>query len=369
MKAFSSDPSATAEALDFDNVKLYPGPIQGDLDLRRQIASFYDQSKVEVTADDVVISNGTTGALLLIFYGLIAPGDHVVAAYPAYEGLIDAPRGIGAEISYWRMDPNNDWKGNIDEFKSLLRPDTKMIILNNPHNPTGSVLSTSAQAEIIKLAAEHNIIVFTDEIFRPLFHSQSEDIPSSMVEHGSYQRTVVAGSLSKVWGLSGVRIGWVVTRDPKIREAVTNIRKWAIQTVSSVDETIAKELLSERLKGNVLSKTLSNARTNIAVLEKFAQDHKGSFSVVVPKGAATAFAKFTNPNTGEPVDDIQLCTKLKHEKQLLLSPGSLCFGPAQKGDFVGYVRIHMTIAPDKFKDGFERIGAFLKGNSFTELPN
>ena len=367
LKSVSSDPETTSKAFNFDHMKLSASEIQGDVRLREQIASFYDQSKVKFTSEDVVLSAGTTSALLLIFYGLVAPGDHVVVGYPGYEGLIDCPRAIGAEMSYWKLDPENNWEGNFEELKSLLRPETKMLVLNNPHNPCGSVLSTSAQEQIVKLAAERNIIIFTDEIFRPLFHSV--DVPTSMVEHSSYSRTVVAGSLSKVWGLPGVRAGWVVSRDPKIREAVIKIRKWAVQNISCVDEAIAREVLSPRLRETVMLRTLNNAQANLAVLEKFAQEHKDSFSCVVPKGAATTFAQFKNLKTGQPVDDVEFCTKLKREKAMLLAPGSLCFGVGNKGDWKGFVRIHVTVAPEMFKEGFERLADFLKSGSFLDLPN
>ena len=364
----STDSTETANALKLENLPLKTGSRTGDDLLRARAAGLYDQNKVSVTADDVVISNGTTGASLLIFQALLSPGDHIVVAYPAYEGLIGVPEGLGAEIAYWNMDPENDWKASIEDLKSLLRPSTRMIVVNNPHNPTGSILSTSDQAEIIKLASEHNIIVFADEIFRPLFHST--EVPTSLMEHSSYDRTIVAGSLSKTWGLSGVRIGWVVTRNKEIREACIKIRKWAVQCVSVIDEVVGREILSERCKDRILSNTLSNARANLAVLKNFVEQHKRSVSCCIPKGAATAFVKFSNQKNGQAVDDVKLCLKLKQETGVLLSPGSLTFGsfgPAKGGDFKGYVRVHITVPPERFKQGFESIGAFLRTSSFADL--
>jgi aspartate/methionine/tyrosine aminotransferase len=331
----------------------------------RLIAGFYDKSKVNVTADDVVIAPGTTGANALIFQGLIKPGDHVVCAYPAYEALVAIPNGLGAEVSYWQLDPNNDWQGSLDDLKSLLRPDTKMIILNNPHNPTGAVLSTKDQAEIIKLASKHNTIVFADEIFRPLFHTG--EVPLSIIEHGSYDRTMVAGSLSKVWGFAGVRIGWVVTRNAEVRENIIKARKWNVQTVSVIDEGIAKEVLSERCCQKVIDVTLANARANLAVLESFVKNNQKAVWSYIPKGASTAFVKFMNPKTGEPVDDVELCRRLRDDDGLLLSPGSLTFGTAKKGDLKGFVRVHLTGAPERFKDGIKRIEQFVVTSKMEEL--
>ena len=358
LKKISSNPAETAKAIDkLNGVILTTGHKVGDPELRETIARLYDTTNVHITAEDVIISPGTTGANALIFYGLLKPGDHVVCSYPAYEALPEIPKGVGAEMSYWRLNPDNEWQGSLDDLKSLLRPETKMIILNNPHNPTGAVLSTSDQEKIIKLASEHNIIVFTDEIFRPLFHSGK--VPASIVEHKNYERTIASGSLSKVWGFAGVRIGWVVTRNKEIRENIIKARMWNVQSVSVMDEIIAKEILSERCCQNVIDVTLANARENIKALEAFVKEHEKAVWSFIPRGASTAFVKFMNPKTGGPVDDVALCKKLRDDNGLLLSPGGLTFGTAKEGDLKGFVRVHMTPDPKMFKNGLQRIGEFI----------
>lgn len=357
LKELSNNSEATAKALNFDNITLTTGHKIGDPELRRIIAKLYDNTNVDITEDDIVVSPGTTGANALVFYGLLKPGDHVVCAYPAYEALPEIPKGIGADLSYWRLDPDNEWKGSLDDLESILRPDTKMIIVNNPHNPTGAVLSTSDQEDIIKLASKHNIMVLADEIFRPLFHSVKT--PKSIVEHANYDNTIASGSLSKVWGFAGARIGWVVTRNKKIREDIIKARMWVIQSVSKIDEAIAKEVLSERCSQNVINVTLSNARENIKALEAFVKEHEKSVWSFIPQGASTAFVKFMNPKTGEPVDDVAFCKKLRDDNGLLLSPGGLTFGTAKEGDFKGFTRVHLTGSPQKFVDGLQRIRSFI----------
>ena len=366
LNAISTDPQATADALDYDNIKLGTGEPAGDELLRQRVAGLYDQTKATVTADDVVIANGTTGSISFILQGLLSPGDHVITLYPVYEGLIDFPRGLGADMSYWRLSHENGWKGDIEQLKSLLRPTTKMIIINNPHNPTGAVFTTAEQAEIVKIAKERNIILFCDEIFRPLFHAGGK-IPTSLLEHSTYDRTVVAGSLSKVWGFGGVRIGWVVTRDRQIREACLKVRKWMVLCVSVADEIIAREVLSERCKDKIIANTLANARVNLSELETFVRDYKDSVSCVLPAGSATAFVKFADPKSGQPVDDVDFCVRLKKEVGVLLSPGSMCFGQLNEGDFKGFVRMHITIPPETFQKGIDGIAKFLTSQTFQGL--
>ncbi|KAK3713220.1 hypothetical protein LTR37_008653 [Vermiconidia calcicola] len=365
LKEISTDPQTTADALKFDSVKLVPSSPPTDEQLAERVVSLYDLNKATVTAEDVVLANGTTGANLLVCAALLSPGDHVVCTYPAYAALVDVPRGVGAEVSYTRLYPENDWKLDLEDLKAKLKPSTKMIILNNPHNPTGSVLSTAEQAEIVKIASEQNIIIFTDEIFRPLFHTG--DTPTSMLEHPSYSRIVVTGSLSKTLGFPGVRIGWVATRDRKIRDTLLRVRDWTLQDISVIDKIIAMEILSERCHQQILSKNLGFARENLEVLRSFVKDNKESVSCSMPAGAATAFVKFSNPKTGEAIDDLQFCLRLKQDTGVLLSPGSLCFGPEREGDFKGYVRMHITVPSKTFEEALERLRTFLTSSAFAEL--
>lgn len=275
------------------------------------------------------------------------------------------PAILGAKISYWHLDPANNWQGSLSALSKLLTLSTKMLVLNNPHNPTGAVLSTTQQKSILELASNTNTTVFSDEIFRPLFHSCSK--PFSAVEHASYDRTIATGSLSKSWGCSGVRVGWIVTRNREIRDAVIALRVWTLECVSLLDEIAAREILQPRCSDNILAKNISIASNNVQLLRTFVEKHSNIVSCNLPSGGATAFVKFSHPESKEPVDDMAFCHKLKAETGVLLSPGSLCFGTLAKGDWKGYVRWHVTALPEVFARGLEKIGTFIQSESFVEL--
>ncbi len=285
--------------------------------------------------------------------------------YPTYGALLEIPQHLGANVSYWRLDPNNNWKASLSDLDKLLTPTTKMLILNSPHNPTGSILTTSEQHDILTLAAKHNIIVHCDEIFRPLFHTDEK--PTSIVEHDFYDRTIATGSLSKSWCFSGVRVGWCVTQNPELRKTMITLRGWILEATSMIDEAIATEILNERCRDNVHSRISSFALENRAALASFVKKHPDSVSCTLPPGGATAFVKFSNPKTGEAVDDLALCRKLKEHVGLLMSPGSLCFGTLQGGDFKGYVRMHLTCLPENFKRGIEKLARFIVTEEFEGL--
>ena len=366
VRALSSNPKTTTTNLTFGNMKLGLGIKHGDSELRERVTTLYDQSRVQLTPDEVVISNATTGSNLLVQEGLVSHNDHVVCVYPVYGPLFEVVKALGAEMSYWRLEVDNGWKANLEDLKTLLKPSTKMLILNNPHNPTGSILSTSTQAEIVQIAKQHNIIIFTDEIFRPLFHADEK--PTSMLEHSAtYDRIIVTGSLSKPWGLSGVRIGWVVTKNAELRRACLDIREYTTSYVSAIDEVVAREVLSERCKDQIIYQTLAIAGENLALLKPFVRKHAQQISCAIPTGGGTAFVRFKSAKSGRPIDDLQFCQRLKEETGVLLSPGSLCFGPVKEGDFRGFTRLHVTAPPETFKAGLEGIAKFLTSDSYTQL--
>lgn len=145
-----------------------------------------------LNADDILVTSGAISANFLILDTLLGPGDHVIVQYPTYGQLFEVPRRAGAEISLWRMKEEQDWKLDIEDLLPLVQANTKMIVLNNPANPTGSVLSTALLQGVMEVAKEHGIIVMSDEVFRPLFHT-NEPPPPSLMELG-YENSIVTGS-------------------------------------------------------------------------------------------------------------------------------------------------------------------------------
>lgn len=362
--ASSTDPETTRANLNFNNLKLGLGSSAGHHELRERVAERYESG---VTADDVVIANGTTGANLLVFQSLLPQNSHCISLYPAYAQLADFPRALNAQVSYWHLDPKADWKISVADLEKLIRPngETKMLILNNPHNPTGQVLSTGLQQQIVEVAKKHRLIVFCDEIFRPLFHAKEiiDAPPKSMLEHteSGYDRVVVTGSLSKCYGLSGVRIGWVVSRNAELRGKVFKMRQWLLQATATTDEIIGKEVLSSRCRPGMLERTLANAKANIPVLGKLVAESNGRVECTMPQAAGTMFLKVLQKAGGQPVDDLAFCRKVKEEQGLLFAPASRCFYVDGQGDLKGYMRVHITAPPKTFKEGMEKLSKVLQG--------
>ncbi len=363
--AISTDKEATAAALRLDDINLHPNGeiVRG---VAEQVSKLYKEGTVDVTPKDVIWTNATTGANTIVIQALLSTGDHVICTFPGYAGLVEVPRAMGCDVSLLNLCLENDWQIDMNALKSLVKPDTKMIILNNPHNPCGSIISTSQQKEIIQLAKEHNIVVFCDEIFRPLYHTDEK--PCSMLEHSDYDRVVTTGSLSKAWGFPGIRIGWIATRNAALRAKLWTIQGWILQDVSVVDSIIAREILSERCGPQIMAKNNGYAHENLKVLVDFTTKHKDVISCSIPAGGATAFPKFLLPGgQGHPVDDVDFCQRLLNEQGLLLSPATQCFGPDPDRALKGHMRLAITKPPAQFRAIIDALEAFISSSSYAEL--
>lgn len=154
------------------STKLNYGTIRGSEKLRTNLAKRYSAKK-PFQADNILITPGAIAANLTVLYALIGKGDHVICHYPTYQQLYQIPKSLGADVDYWRAEESKQWQLDIEVLKGLIRPNTRMIIINNPNNPSGAILPKATLDMLIQVAEEHDIIVMADEVYRPLFHSVS----------------------------------------------------------------------------------------------------------------------------------------------------------------------------------------------------
>ncbi|RSL39329.1 hypothetical protein CEP54_016341 [Fusarium duplospermum] len=339
-------------------LKLTYGPVPGSQELRKLVAAHCSHEATQLSADDVIITQGAIGANFLALYTLVHPGDHIICMYPAYQQLYDVPRSVGAEVSFWKLREEEGFAPNIQDLKALIRSNTKMIIINNPNSPTGILIPTDDLEEIAKLAKEKNIIVFSDEVYRPLFHGGTSgqiDIPVPATTLG-YERAVVTGSMSKGFALAGIRVGWIASRDKNIMEAIASARDYTTISVSQLDDQVASFALSPATRPSLVDRNISLARKNIKILKDFVQQHKSLCRWVEPKAGTTAFVQFSK--NGEPVDDFKFCQDVLNKTQVYFCPGSYCFGGNE--DFKGYVRIGYVGDTDVLVEGLQRLGAYIE---------
>ena len=183
--------------------KMNYGWIEGSPEFKAEVAKLY---RTEIDPDCILQTNGTTGANLMALMQLVEPGDHVIAEYLTYQPLYEIPRTLGAEVEYWHLREENGWNPSIDELKELVRPDTKLICINNASNPLGAVLDRETLEQIVEIAQSVGAYVLSDEVYLPLENTENFWSMADL-----YDRAVVTNSISKTYSVPGARIGWTVS--------------------------------------------------------------------------------------------------------------------------------------------------------------
>jgi aspartate/methionine/tyrosine aminotransferase len=278
--------------------------------------------------------------------------------HPTYQQLYSVPASLGAEVSLWKLRKEKSYIPDIEDLKPLIKPNTKLIIINNPNNPTGSTIPKSVLQSLIDVARTHAITILSDEVYRPLFHGTSPispDFPPSLISMG-YSKTIITGSMSKAYSLAGIRIGWIASRDREIVEKIAEARDYTTISVSRVDDAVAAYALSASVLHALLGRNIGLAKTNVAILEAFVNEHSNICSWVKPTGGTTALVRFEKK--GEPVEDVQFCVDVIEKTKVMFLPASKCFGE----EFRGYVRIGFVCETEVLREALKKLGAYIREN-------
>ncbi|KAJ5550775.1 hypothetical protein N7461_005473 [Penicillium sp. DV-2018c] len=365
LRALSDDKDSNPLA-ELQSTKLTYGEIRGSDKLRSTLSNLYSvRAPTQLPKDNILITAGAIQANFLLLYTLVGPGDHVICHYPTYQQLYSVPKSVGAEVSLWKSKETNEWQLDMEELKSLIRPNTKLIIINNPQNPTGAVIPRQTLQELVDIARERSIIIHSDEVYRPLFHNISPAdprFPPTLLSMG-YEHTVVTGSISKAYSLAGLRVGWVASRDRSIIESLASARDYTTISVGQFDDAIASFALAPDCIHNLLKRNIDLARTNLAILEKFIDDHRWACDWVKPQAGTTAFVRFNK--MGKPINDVAFCEMLQERTGVMLVPGSLCFGGGE--DFKGYVRIGYVNETEVLQQGLDALRTFME-DDYEDVP-
>ncbi|KAI1806491.1 PLP-dependent transferase [Daldinia bambusicola] len=361
---FNSNPDSNTRPLINTSKPMTYGPIRGSDELRRNIAALYNEdaspeSTVPLSTEDVIVTQGAISANHLVFYSLVGPGDHVICVLPTYQQLYSIPESLGAEVSLWKLKPENGYVPDVAELDSLVKDTTKMIVINNPNNPTGATTPKEVLEKIIDFARKRDIIVFSDEVYRPLFHSleSGNTIPPSVLSLG-YPKAIATSSMSKAWALAGIRVGWIASRDASIIEAVASARDYTTISVSQLDDQVARYALSPSVRPHLLARNISLARENLKLLDRFIQDHSSVCSWVKPTAGTTAFVQFKNKK-GDPVNDEAFCKDVLDKTKVMFLPGARCFEYGEALSFAGFVRIGYVSETEVLRQALEKLGPYL----------
>ncbi|MFR5879386.1 MAG: pyridoxal phosphate-dependent aminotransferase [Cloacibacillus evryensis] len=220
-----------------DDILLPYGDHLGDPRLRRLIA---EQSGI-TDPDCVIVTGGAASALFRVASALGEPGDHMIVARPNYGTNIATPEAIGADISYLDQKFEEGFRVDIEKLESLIRPDTKYISLTNPHNPTGTMMGLRELKRVIAIAEKHGVRLLVDETYRDMFKDERLPVAASLSK-----KVISISSLSKTYGIPGIRIGWAVCQDKEMIELLTCAKEQVCIGGSVVDEYIGYVALSQK---------------------------------------------------------------------------------------------------------------------------
>lgn len=317
----------------FLNLKLGYTESKGDPDLRSEIAGLYQT----VTPDEVVVSAGAEEAIFILMNILLKPGDHVIVQEPAYQSLSEIPRAIGCRVSPWNLiERDGLWTADLDALERCITPDTRILIVNSPHNPTGHLFTQSEWKRLIEITDEKGIRVISDEVYRGLEHDPKLQLPA-MVDCSL--RGISIGVMSKAFGLAGLRIGWVATHDTEVIRRFLAMKDYTTICSSAPSEYLSTVAL--RNKEVILQKNREIVKSNIRLLQGFFADHSDILIWSAPFAGSTAFPRLCSVDSSE-----QFCTQVREKAGVLLLPG-VVFGVEGPYFRIGYGREDMPKALDQ----------------------
>ena len=297
---------------------------QGSPDLRRSIASLYEST----SADDILVHVGAEEAIFNFMNILLEKGDHVVVHAPRYQSLGAVAEAIGCEVTDWLARSDSNWELDIDELQKLLKPETKLLVVNFPHNPTGYLMSNSDFQRLIQLSQERGFIIFCDEVYRLLESDENTRLPA-LVDLDD--RGVSLGVMSKSFGLAGLRLGWIATRNKEIYNKMAAFKDYTTICSPAPSEFLAT--LALRHHEHLVARNRQIIKENLILFNEFITKWQQYFHFTPPKAGPVAFPQLKEMKSAE-----DFCEQLVHEAGVMLAPGNL-FGKSSKNHFrVGFGR-------------------------------
>lgn len=298
-----------AERAAFDAAALAYCPTEGRQPLRAALASMYGAD-----ADEIIVFNGGSEALLALFFVAGEPSTNVVVPTPSFAPFMEVPAALGVEVRRYELRLESGFALDVDEIIRLADARTKLIMVNTPHNPSGAVAAEDAIRELDSFAQRRGIQLVVDEVYHPIYHGT----PARSV--GEYSRATVLGDFSKSFSLPGVRIGWLLERDTKRRRELANAHSYFTTSTSMLGELLAETAVRNR--ETIWNRARMVSAQNLAVLGEWATAHEEQIEWLRPRGSMTAFPRVRGAADARP-----FCVAAA-ERGVLLALGEAFGAPA-----------------------------------------
>jgi aspartate/methionine/tyrosine aminotransferase len=302
---------------------------RGSLALREAIASLE-----ECDPEHVQVTTGGAEALLLIFSDVAAPDANVVLPRPGFPTNDAMAQAFGLEARHYALRQENGFRIDTEEIRGLIDANTRLVLVNSPHNPTGATLSDSEMERLHDFCAERGVQFLSDQVYHPIYHE------GSMRTAARLPHATALGDFSKALCLSGLRIGWIVEPDEKRRRRYLNARSYVTVCSSAMAERLGA--LALRQREAIYSRARKIAGENLERLAAFFADRRGLFHYTQPRGGMTAFPRMADGSDARP-----LCVHALRQGTML-APGD-CFGmPA-------HFRIGFAASGERFAAALEKL--------------
>jgi len=307
---------------------------QGSPALRAEICKIY----ATIQPEEILVHTGAEEAIFLFMFAAFKEYDHVIVHSPGYQSLAEVARAAGCDVSPWPAREENGWALDLDELRHLMRTNTRAIIINTPHNPTGYLMSRADYEAVHEFARENKLLLFSDEVYRESEYDPATRLPAGC-DFGEH--AISLGVTSKTYGLAGLRIGWIATKNKKIHENMASLKDYTTICNSAPSEFLAEVALRNRTK--LAERNLGMIRNNLAIIDDLFTRYSNLFSWIPPQGGSMAFPRLLKGDVEE------FCDTLVKKAGVLLLPGSV-YDDARNHFRLGLGRKNLPQAVDRLEE-------------------
>jgi aspartate/methionine/tyrosine aminotransferase len=306
----------------------------GAPELRAAIATIYESTG----PDDVVVVSAAEEGIFVAYHALLEPGDHVVVETPCYESALQVARSAGAEVTEWHRSGADGWAHDLGALERALRPATRLVYVNTPHNPTGTLMLPEVLDRLVELCAERNAWLFCDEVYRELEHDPEDRLPAAC---DLYERALSLGSMSKTYGLPGLRLGWLASRDRDALAKFVELKHYTTICSSAPSELLSA--LALRHRHTLADRNRAIVLANLPLLDAFFERHAESLSWVRPTASPIGFPRLDGVE-----DATGFCQQLVAEAGVLLLPGAVYDEPGHVR--IGFGRVNLPEVLERLEE-------------------
>jgi len=290
----------------------------------------------------VLVFSGAEEAIFCLSNVLLGPGDHAIVTWPGYQSLYEVGRAAGAQIGLHALREEDGWALDVERLRRSIHPNTRLVIVNAPHNPTGMLPTRAEWAALVATCAEAGIHLLADEVYRYLEFDETDRIAAGA---DTFERGISLGVMSKSFAMAGLRIGWLATRDRALLERCAAFKDYTTICASAPAEILA--LIGLRARDTVLARSRAIVSANLERMDRFVAEHDDSFAWVRPRAGSVAFPRLLR---GGPID--RFAAELVEAEGVLLLPAS-AFG-------FGGDHFRLGLGRENLPEAVERLEAFLE---------